>query len=296
MKPNTFRGIGTANATSAPRSSDEAPRSAHPIASSTSRYRPISGATSCSPSIETERNSSSGSPMLASTSGDLLPVDPRRERLLLQLLLHGRDLHARAPLGPDQRGRHQQPGHRVGVHHGLRHQVGAVLLVRVREHAVDHAFVDAGLAEPLGGEPGVVGRVVPGVVLVEVVEQAGQPPQVLVLLEAPRERAHHALDRDQVPHRGLLQALLAAERDGGLTIHQLRRLRRAASWILEHERHARQHDVRLEQEQALDEQRVLVVQQAAATTCHDRTRASPRSPRCPRLRGEPPDLLEHRAA
>ena len=82
------------------------------------------------------------------------------------------------------------------------------------------AFVDAGLAEPLGGQPGVVGRVVAGVVLVEVVEQPGQTPQVLVLAEAPGEPAHHALDRDQVPDRGLLQALLAAQGDGGLAVHQ----------------------------------------------------------------------------
>ena len=45
-------------------------------------------------------------------------------------------------------------------------------------------------------------------------------PQSLVLPEPPRERAHHALDRDQVADGRLLQALLAAQRDGGLAIHQ----------------------------------------------------------------------------
>jgi hypothetical protein len=116
MNPSTLRGIGTANATSAPMSSDEAPRSAHPIASSTCRYRPISGATVCNPSIETAKNSSSGRPMPALDAGDLVPVHAGCERLLLELLLDGGDLHARAALraGPGPRPPAAPPPRRRG--------------------------------------------------------------------------------------------------------------------------------------------------------------------------------------
>ena len=54
--------------------------------------------------------------------------------------------------------------------------VGAVLLVGVGEDAVHHALVDAGLAEPAGGQAGVLRAVVTGVVLIEVVEEAGEAP------------------------------------------------------------------------------------------------------------------------
>ncbi len=151
--------------------------------------------------------------------GDLVAVHPRRERSLLELLLHARDLHAGRPLGTNERRGHQQPGDRVGVDDRPRHQVGAVLLVGVGEDAVHDAVVDARLAEPLGGEPGVLRAVVAGVVLIEVVEQTGEAPQVLVLGEPARERAHHAFDRDQVPVGRLLQAPLVRERVGRLAIH-----------------------------------------------------------------------------
>ena len=51
-------------------------------------------------------------------------------------------------------------------------------------------------------------------VLVQIVEHAGEAPQVLVLVEPAREGSHHALDRDQVTVGRLLLALLVREEVG----------------------------------------------------------------------------------
>ena len=159
---------------------------------------------------------------------------------------------------------------------------------RVREHAVDHAFVDVCLAEPLGGEPGVVGRIVARVVLVEVVEHAREAPQVLVLPEAPREPAHHP--STEIRCRTVVsfmhfsrQSATAASRS--INPRHRRRL------VLEQVRHARQDDVRLEQEQALHERSAVEQELPPLETMSSGINTITIGPR---LRREPTDLLQHR--
>jgi hypothetical protein len=164
-------------------------------------------------------NSSSGTPIDGSTSVISSRLTPGANAFSFSFLRNGRHLHPARALRPYQRRRHQQPGHRIGVHDRPRHQVGPVRLLRVGEHAIDDPFVHTSLSQPAGGDVRVVRRVVAGVILVEVVEEAGEPPQFLVLAEPPGERPHHALHRDQVPDRRLLQALLAGERVGGRAVH-----------------------------------------------------------------------------
>ena len=81
----------------------------------------------------------------------------------------------------------------------------------VRQHRVDHSFVRAGLAQPLRREVGVALGVVRGLILVQVVEQPGLSPQLLVLAEAPCQRPHHTLHRDEMPDGRLLLRLLRGE-------------------------------------------------------------------------------------
>ena len=112
----------------------------------------------------------------------------------------------------------------------------------------------------------------------------GQAPEFLVLFEPPSERAHHALDRDQVTDGGLLQALLAAERDGGLAIHHP---------SSQDERHAGEHHPWFEQEQTLHEQRVLVVQEQVPPLPSEELRNDDDDDGVG-IGREPPHLLEHR--
>ena len=84
--------------------------------------------------------------------------------------------------------------------------------MRVREHAVHDALVDAGLPQPLRGEVRVALGIVGRLVLVQVVEQAGQGPRLLVLAEVTAQPAHDPLDADQVAVRDVLVDLRPSER------------------------------------------------------------------------------------
>jgi hypothetical protein len=97
----------------------------------------------------------------------------------------------------------------------------------VRQYAVHHALVDVRLAEPLGREPSMLRPLVTGVVLVEIVEEAGETPQLLILGEPTSERTHHALDRDEMAVGRLLKAPFVRERVRRLAIHQL-----AHGWMI----------------------------------------------------------------
>ena len=177
-------------------------------------YRSICGATSCRPSIETARNSSSGRPISSSTSSTSSRLTPGANAFSLSFFFTLETFMPVAFSGRTSAAATSKPGDGVGVDDGPRHEVGPVLLVRVGEDAVDDALVDAGLAEPLGGEERVLRSVVARVVLVQIVEQAGEAPQLLVLVEPAREGSHHAFDRDQVTVGRLLLALLAREEVG----------------------------------------------------------------------------------
>ena len=61
--------------------------------------------------------------------------------------------------------------------------------------------VAAGL-ELLQGDPGVSGLQVRVPLVVEIVQQTGDPPQLLVLAEAPRVGAHGGLDGQHVLAQG----------------------------------------------------------------------------------------------
>jgi hypothetical protein len=82
------------------------------------------------------------------------------------------------------------------------------LLVRVGQDGVDHRLLHPGLPQPFGGQVGVPGGVFPGAVLVQVMEQAGQRPAVLVLTQAAGQGPHHPLDRDQVADGDVLVGLV----------------------------------------------------------------------------------------
>jgi hypothetical protein len=129
------------------------------------------------------------------------------------------ETHAGRLLGTHERRRDEQPGDGVRVDDGLRHQVGPVLLVRMGEDAAHDPLVDPGVAEPLGREERVAGSIVAGVVLVQIVEESGEAPEVLVFVEPACEGPHHAFDRDQVAVGRLLQASLTCERVRRGAIH-----------------------------------------------------------------------------
>src|SRR5437667_12578201 len=91
--------------------------------------------------------------------------------------------------------------------------------MRVRQHAVYDGVVHACFPEPLGGEVSVTLGVAGRRVLVEIVEQAGETPAVLVLAEMLRQAAHDSFDGNQVPESDVLVDLLSDEIDGSLSLH-----------------------------------------------------------------------------
>ena len=168
-----------------------------------------------------------------------------------------------ALFGSDERGRDQQPRDGVRVHHGL-----DIRSVRYSSYAWASTPLTTRSSTPASRSHSAASRACaprrprcgPG-------RGRGtcrsDPRGPRPRSKRPGERAHHALDRDEVTERGLLQALLATERDGGVTIHRSispPAPPRAAAG-------PRAYTARstgctfLEQEQALDEQRALVVEQ-----------------------------------
>jgi hypothetical protein len=91
--------------------------------------------------------------------------------------------------------------------------------VGVGQHGVDDAVVHPRLPEPVRGDVGVALHVLAGLVLVEVVEQAGHPPQVLVAAQAAGQGPHDALHGDQVADGGLLLGPLTHQGEGGVSVH-----------------------------------------------------------------------------
>ena len=208
---------------------DESPREPRP----TSAPRPslgrlgrqpssMSAATDCRPRMDTSMNSSKGTPSSPSTEAMSSRLTPGAKALSFSFFLTEETFMPAARVRADERRGHEQARDAVGVHDRLGHPICPELGMSVRKHAVDHARIHVRLAEPFGGEVGVALGVVPGHVLIEIVEQAGERPRLLRLAEVAGERAHDALDRDQVAQGGLLRDSGPAQRDRGVPIHQPR--------------------------------------------------------------------------
>jgi hypothetical protein len=105
---------------------------------------------------------------------------------------------------------------------GLRHEIRPELRVRVRERSVADARVHARLRQPLGALVPVPGQIVVGLVLVEVVEEARERPDGLVLAlsgEMSPKSTHDALDGDKVTHGRVLHRLLTNQGDRFRSLH-----------------------------------------------------------------------------
>jgi hypothetical protein len=126
---------------------------------------------------------------------DLPAVHLGRERGLLQLLAHRLGLHPLDPGGTDQRARRDEPGQLVDREQGLRHPGLTWNLeeLRVPGHRVDHFLRVPALPQLLQRDPRVP-RVEVGIPLVvEIVDDARDRPQLLVLAVLARVGPHRRL-------------------------------------------------------------------------------------------------------
>ena len=130
---------------------------------------------------------------------DVVPVDAGGERRLLQLLLHRLRLERRDPVGPHEPAGVDEAGELVaGEERLLQRRVARQAEVRgVREDALDHLLGLALLAQDRRAVLRVL--VERGVdLVVEVVQQRGHAPELLVLAEALRVGADGGLDGERV--------------------------------------------------------------------------------------------------
>ena len=136
---------------------------------------------------------------------DLVAMDARGERRLLELLLHRLRLEAVEPGRPYEPAGVHEPGELVaGEEHLLELRVARHLeVLGVREHRLDQLLRVALLAQD---RRAVLRMLVErGVdLVVEVVEERGRAPEVLVLAVEPRIEADRGLDGERVPESASL--------------------------------------------------------------------------------------------
>ena len=135
---------------------------------------------------------------------DLVPVHTRRERGLLQLLLHRLRLEAVEPGRPDEPASVDEARQLVArEQRPLQQRVAWQReVLRVRQHRLDHLLWIPLLAEDRGA---VLRMLVERrmQLVVEVVEQGDDAPALLVLAEMPRVPARRRLDGEGVPEERL---------------------------------------------------------------------------------------------
>lgn len=131
---------------------------------------------------------------------DAVAVDAGGERLVLHLFLEAGGLHAFHARGAHERRRDHESGHgfpaaqRVvegggGLHAGHFAVVGADGV---------QGFLGQAVADAFGADEAVFRGLVVGEGIVEIVQQAGQPPDFLVLPQMPGEGAHDGFRRQRM--------------------------------------------------------------------------------------------------
>jgi hypothetical protein len=130
----------------------------------------------------------------------LVAIHGGRERRRLHLLLHRLGRHPDDPGGAHERDRGDEPGQLVDRVERLRERGLArhAQVRRVAGHGLDQLLRVAQLAQLLEGDPRMAGLQVGVLLVVEVVEDAGGRPQLLVLAALARVGDHAGLDSEHV--------------------------------------------------------------------------------------------------